>query len=139
MGKITITLNDDNKINELLALIAALPYVDNARFEDIDEKTDSQATNAADHEHSPFYQDPQTQTMDKEIAAFETMKAELIVHYLGRYVAIFQGAVVDCDADKGALLDRIVQSHPHEVVLVRYVRRTPRPPFRLRSPRLNRN
>ncbi len=34
MNKITITLNDANKIDELLNLVAALPYVESARFEE---------------------------------------------------------------------------------------------------------
>lgn len=141
MGKITITLNDDNKINELLELIARLPYVENARF-DADERSSGQSvvetSRATDRERSPFARDPRTKLMDKEIAAFEAMQVALLAQYLGQYVAIFQGKVVDHDADKASLLDRLAQSYPQEVVLVRHVRRTPRPPFRLRSPRLNR-
>lgn len=146
MSQITITLKDDDKIDELLALIATLPYVENARFHAVDETTNgafgqavAEANNAADDERSPFYLDPQTQIMDKEIAVFEAMQTVLLDQYLGQYVAIFHGKVVDHDADKVMLLDRLAQSHPYDVVLVRHVRRTPRPPFRLRSPRLNRN
>lgn len=89
--------------------------------------------------HSPFYRDLQTLVMDREIAAFETMKAVLLANYLGEYVAIFQSAVIDHDADKARLLSRLGQTHPNEVVLVRQVRREPRPPFRLRSPRPHKN
>lgn len=59
--------------------------------------------------------------MDQAIAAFETMKAGLSAHHLGEYVAIFQGAVVDHDTNKAALLSRLAQTHADEVVLVRQV------------------
>ncbi len=76
--------------------------------------------------------------MDREIAAFEAMQAALVANYPEQYVAFFQGAPVDHDANKALLLDRIVQDYPNDVVLIRQVRHTPRPPFRLRSPRLQR-
>ena len=145
MGKLTITLKDDEKLDELLTLVTALPYAENARFEAVyGEKNGihSQAVavaNDVDLAESPFYRDPQTQVMDREIAAFETMKAGLLAHHLGEYVAIFQGTVVDHDVDKALLLSRLGQSYADEVVLVRQVRRDPRPPFRLRSPRLHKN
>ena len=145
MGKLTITLKDDEKLDELLTLVTALHYVEDARFEVVyEEKKDlhSQAmaiANDDDQRQSPFYRDPQTQVMDREIAAFEAMKATLLANHLGEYVAIFQGAVVDHDADKALLLSRLGQTHPDAVVLVRQVRREPRPPFRLRSPRLHKN
>ena len=145
MGKLTITLKDDEKLDELLTLVTALPYVENARFEAVYEEKNgihSQAVavaNDVDPAASPFYRDPQTQVMDREIAAFETMKAGLLANHLGEYVAIFQSAVIDHDADKALLLSRLGQTHPNEVVLVRQVRREPRPPFRLRSPRLHKN
>jgi Family of unknown function (DUF5678) len=73
--------------------------------------------------------------MDQEIAAFEAIKTTLTANYLGQYVAIFQGVVVDHDTDRGLLLERIAQNYPDDVVLIREVRRTPRLPFRLRSSR----
>ena len=143
MGKLTITLKDDEKLDELLTLVTALPYVESARFEAVYEEKNgihSQAVaNDVDPAESPFYRDPQTQVMDREIAAFEAMKAGLLANHLGEYVAIFQSAVIDHDADKALLLSRLGQTHPNEVVLVRQVRREPRPPFRLRSPRPHKN
>ena len=90
-------------------------------------------------DHSPFYHDPRTHLMDREIAAFEAMQTGLVATYPEQYVATFQGALVDHDVDKAQLLARIGQSHPDDVVLIRQVRHTPRPPFRLRSPRLQRS
>ncbi|MEZ4863399.1 MAG: hypothetical protein R3C14_18925 [Caldilineaceae bacterium] len=146
MSEVTITLNDESKLDELLYLLTALPYVESASLGVAGEKatglhgpTGVTADDKVDEELSPFYHDPRTDRLDREIIAFETMKADLLAHYLGEYVAIFQGAVIDHDLDKAALLNRLAQSYPDEVVLVRQVRRTPRPPFRLRSPRLSRN
>ncbi|MEZ4659774.1 MAG: hypothetical protein R2911_19635 [Caldilineaceae bacterium] len=146
MNTITITLNDDDKIDELLALVSALPYVESASCDDPPEAVNgvhdlslTDLDREANRDYSPFYQDPNTQLMDKEIAAFEEMKTELIAKHLGQYVAIHQGKVVDYDSDKALLRARVARVYPQDVVLIRQVRQTPRPPFRLRSPRLNRN
>lgn len=146
MTKITITLNDDKKTDELLKLITALPYVESAHWDVTEEATNGhyeqalrEASFGVDDDESPFYHDPRTHLMDREIAAFEAMPAALVANYPEQYVAIFQGALVDHDADKALLLDRSAQSHPDDVVLIRQVRHTPRPPFRLRSPRLQRS
>lgn len=146
MTKITITLNDDRKSDELLKLITALPYVESAHWDVAEEATNGhyeQASQEAlfgvDDDESPFYHDPQSHLMDREIAAFEAMQTGLVANYPEQYVAIFQGALVDHDVDKARLLHRIDQSHPGDVVLIRQVRHTPRPPFRLRSPRLQRS
>lgn len=143
MTKITITLNDAKKTNELLNLITALPYVESAHFDVVEEVSNGHHEQALqevsfyiDDLESPFYRDPRSDLMDQEIAAFEAMQTVLAANYLGQYVAIFQGTIVDHDADKARLLARITQSHPNEVVLIRQVRHKPRPPFRLRSPRL---
>lgn len=146
MSKITVTLRDEKKRTELLELLTALPYVASAHWDVAEEATNGhyaqalrEASFGGDDEESPFYHDPRTQLMDREIAAFEAMQTALVTTYPEQYVAIFQGAVVDHDADKARLLARIDQSYPDDVVLIRQVHHTPRPPFRLRSPRLQRS
>lgn len=149
MDRMTITLTDHSKREEFLALVTALPYVEAVQLDETDEMTDDavngqqgeiilETNGATDESHSPVYQDPQTQLMDREIAAFDAMKAALLETYADAYVAVCQGRVVDHDMDKALLLERLAQTHPSEVVLVRQVRQDPRPPFRLRSPRLTR-
>ncbi len=38
MSKLTITLKDDEKLDELLTLVTALPYVEDAQFEAVYEE-----------------------------------------------------------------------------------------------------
>lgn len=147
MDRMTITLTDQSKREEFLALVAALPHVEIAQSDETDDETVDDTNgqegqiaietneNVADR-HFPFYQDPQTQLMDREIAAFDAMKSALLETYADAYVVVYQGNVVDHDTDKALLLARLAQTHPSAVALVRQVRREPRPPFRLRSPRL---
>lgn len=74
--------------------------------------------------------------MALETAAYEKMHADLMARYAGEYVAIYQGQLVDHDADELALLKRIDAKYPHEIVLLKQVRPLPEPELRSRSPRL---
>ena len=76
--------------------------------------------------------------MLEEIAAYEAMHAELCQQYLGRYVAIHQGALIDWDPDPIALHKRIRMQFPDKVVLSRKVHQEPERVLHVRSPRLER-
>ncbi len=69
----------------------------------------------------------------------EAMHPELMAHYAGQYVAIYQGQLIDHDQDEIALLSRLDDQYPDEVVLMKKVRPLPEPELRHRSPRLVRN
>lgn len=83
-----------------------------------------------------FYADQARESMEREVAAFEAMHAELWAKYPNLYVALNQGQVIDSDSDEMALLRRLDKKYGDEVVLVRQVLRQPQGELRYRSPRL---
>lgn len=86
----------------------------------------------------PSYWSPPTQAdllMTQEEIAYRLLHAELLVQFEGKFVAIYRGQVIDSDSDQLALVRRVTESHPNQVVLIRQVLRIPEPELRLRSPR----
>jgi glutamyl-tRNA reductase len=73
-----------------------------------------------------------------EAEAFRSMHAELAEKYLGQYVAIQDGKVVDYDEDFQALHRRIRQRFGRQPVLLRLVETQPERVLTFRSPRLER-
>jgi len=84
------------------------------------------------------YIDPQQAVMEYEVNAFEQMHFDLVSRFLGDYVAIYQGQVVDSDSDQLTLIERIDLRYPDQVVLIRQVQQQLPPPLNFRSPRLER-
>ena len=68
-----------------------------------------------------YVRDKQRRKIDKEIAAFETMHVELKRKYLGEWVAIDQGQLVDHDADRVKLYKRVRAQFGRKSVLIRQV------------------
>lgn len=83
-----------------------------------------------------FPADPDRPKMLKERAAYETLHPSLVSDYLGQYVAIFQGQLVDSDQDVIQLNERIRANHPDTVVLITKVEPEPVRTLHFRSPRL---
>ena len=75
------------------------------------------------------------EAMLREVEAFKVMYPRLVEQYLGQYVAIYQGQVVDHDQDPIALLRRVKKQYPNQVVLRRKVEKRPEPVLHFRSPR----
>lgn len=75
------------------------------------------------------------EAMRQEKAAYLAMHPELMAQYAGQYVAIYQGQLIDHDQDETALLHRLDDQYPDEVVLMKKVRPLPEPELRHRSPR----
>lgn len=73
-----------------------------------------------------------------EAEAFRSMHAELAKKYLGQYVAIHNGKVVDHDEDFQSLHSRIRQRFGRQPVLLRRVETEPERVLVFRSPRLER-
>lgn len=73
--------------------------------------------------------------MHAEVAAFRRLHPELLENYPNQYVAMYQGQLVDHDADKLALYRRIEAAYPNDFVLMRPVLEQPEREFYLRSPR----
>jgi len=73
-----------------------------------------------------------------EANAFRKLHPELVKQYLGRYVALHNGDVVDSDKDFQALHQRIRQRFGRQAVLLRQVTPEPDRTLVMRSPRLER-
>lgn len=92
---------------------------------------------AANQDPKPYFSvHPQRHIMLQEQAAFDAMIDQLRANYLGQYVAVHQGQVVDHDADVTALSKRVRVSHSNQVVHIRQVLSHPEPELRWRSVRL---
>lgn len=74
-------------------------------------------------------------SMEQEVAAYESQHGALLTQYPGQYIALYQGKVIDHDPDQLNLLARIDQQYPAISVLIRKVERTLPKPRRVRSPR----
>lgn len=92
-------------------------------------------TDVLAHSFSPFYEDKHQAHMLAEVVAFEEQHQQLVKRYLGEYVALHQGRIVDHDKSQRALLTRIEAQFPDEIVLIRQVQAQLPPPLRIRSPR----
>ena len=79
---------------------------------------------------------PGREQMEKEQAAFRRQHAQLMVDYPGEYVRLYQGRVVDHDVNQLALVMRINEKYPDEVVLIKQVTTEPDRVLHMRSPRL---
>lgn len=64
---------------------------------------------------------PQREQMEREEATFEALQEALRTTYPGQFVALYQGEVLDHDADEVALLQRMRQRLPEASVLIRAV------------------
>ena len=86
-----------------------------------------------------FHISKDSPAMEREVAAYEAMHAQLWEQYANQYVAVHQGSVVDHDNDKVALVMRIRKQYPNQVVLIRQVLSELPKPFIFRSVRVERN
>ena len=69
----------------------------------------------------PLDINPDRPAMDREIAAFEAMHANLWSQYPQQYVALRGGKVIDHDADEVTVVERIDSQYPETIVLIRQV------------------
>lgn len=121
MTKIVVEVHDVEKQEFLLELLSSLSYV---------SILESGASNSAINDHplareeddqSSLYLDPRQPQMEQEVAAFEAQHKALVAPYLGQFVAMYQGKVLDNDQDQGQLIRRVRQAYPNQVILFRKV------------------
>lgn len=74
-----------------------------------------------------------------ETEAFSAQYARLKEAYLGEYVAMHQGEVIDHDPDLRTLHLRVFERLGHTAVLLKQVTEAPERELNFRSPRLERN
>jgi hypothetical protein len=129
MPQIAVKVDDEHKAGLLIELLSAMDFVDDIQVNGFDIHSHVQS----------IYQDPRQPLMENEVAAFEKLHPMLVEHYLGEFVAVHQGQVVDHDNDQIALVDRVESAYPDKVVLIRKVQEQLPPPLVFRSPRLERD
>jgi len=107
-------------------IAAIIPFADYQRF--VEWQRREQATT---------WQEEQERLLQKEIAAFERMKPDLLNTHKGKQVAILNGKVVDSDEDKRALAKRVYAKYGYRTILMTEVRESPRV-YRIDSPEVKR-
>lgn len=131
MKQISVQIEDEQKAALLMELLSALDFVHGIAIEETNEADEENFT-----EDSIFYQDPRQEIMEREVVAFEAQHQALVDKYLGQYVAIHRGQLIDSDPDEARLLERISAKYPDVVVLIRKVHQTLPSPLNFRSPKL---
>jgi hypothetical protein len=74
--------------------------------------------------------------VDREMQAYIALHPQLKKQYLGRYVAIYGGRLVDHDDDYDEIFDRVDMAYPDEFVWLTQVENEPLKTLVFRSPRL---
>lgn len=92
------------------------------QFADITGQSIDEIVNSALNEHLQRLADRQLET---EIKAFERLHAKLKEQYLGQFVAVHLGQVVDTDVDFEALFLRVNNRFGEKTVLIRQVTDSP--------------
>jgi len=92
--------------------------------------------NQAVREHLEQLED---QKLKAEVQAFERMHPQLVKQYLGQFVAVHEGQIVDADVDFEALFLRLEKRLGDVPVLIRPVSVEPAPELRAPGPRLERS
>jgi hypothetical protein len=131
MQQIAIQVKDDQKAAVLVELLHSLDFVSNVEIVEANNANQPTA-----EEGSIFYQHPSRRLMESEAAAFAAMHHELVAQYLGKYIAMYQGQVIDFDDDEKQLVERIAMKYPDAIVLIRQVQTELPPPLVFRSPHL---
>lgn len=126
MTEIAFKIHDERKAGLLLELLSTMDFVVDIQVNDVTTYRPA----------DDLYQDPRQPLMEKEVAAFEKLHATLVRDYLDEYVAIHQGQVINHDIDQLNLVDRIENTCPNKVILIRQVQSKLPPPLIIRSPRL---
>lgn len=83
-----------------------------------------------------FPVDPNRPKMLRERAAYEALHTSLLRDYLGQYVAIYQGQLIDADPDVMVLDERVRNKYPDEVIMITKVEQETQRTIHFRSPRI---
>ena len=88
-------------------------------------------------EEEPIVPIPEDHIMADEAKAWQVLYPMLKEKYLGQYVAIYKGDVVDVAPDALTLHRRIKKNYPDKTVWMSQVEETPFREIHMRSPRIN--
>lgn len=140
VDRLTITLNDETKRDELLDVVASLPYVKTVQIEQaVDDITVELSPKNGDSYKATLAanrQAPTVDPLDQEVVLFEEQHEQLAQQFLGQYIAMVQGRVIAHDANLDTLINNVHKTHPDTPVLFRLVQETLPPILHFRSPRL---
>lgn len=120
--------------NNINVIDMIVDYLERSLFT-ADHKNKAQSTKSI---HQQTLKDASVQrprNIDREKNAYKKMHPTLLKKYEGEYVAIYEQKLVDHDADKLALYQRIDKKYPDQFVLMRPVEKNPEREIYFRSTR----
>lgn len=79
---------------------------------------------------------PRQEALCREMDYFAKIHSSLVSRYLGQYVAILDGQIVDADPDRVCIWRRVEAQYSDRPVFITRVRSEPLPPLRFVSTRL---
>jgi hypothetical protein len=100
------------------------------------ETSGATAEELAEQAVRQFLRDETGRALLQESAAFQAMHSDLLLKYAGAYVAVYNGQVIDHDADQLALVLRIEDQYRDAPVLIKQVTPDLNETYHVRSPRL---
>lgn len=86
-----------------------------------------------------FLLDEKRESIRQETAVFRAMHSQLLEKYVGQFVAIFQGKLIDYDTDQLVLYRRVSQKYGNNPILIKKVTASPDEVYTSRSPRIIHN
>ncbi len=104
----------------------------------IAEREDKKIDELVNEALSRYLWEAKERKIDHEMEAYRAMHAELKQRFLGEYVAIHDGELVDHDADRRALSRRVRQKYGGAAVLITPVEEKSEREFLMLSPRFER-
>lgn len=84
----------------------------------------------------PFPVNAARSAMKRNTDAYHEMHGDLVRDYLGQYIALLDGELIDADSDPVALLSRVRKRYPGQVVMRQKVERLPDQVIHIRHPSL---
>jgi hypothetical protein len=105
------------------------------QLKEIADKRGTSAEELAEQAIRQFLRNETQRMIQRESKAFRAMHAELLAKYPRQYVAVYQGQVVDHDADQLALFLRVDEQYPQAPLLIKQVLSNPEEVYTFLSPR----
>lgn len=108
------------------------------RIENFAEWKNQQAAEFAEDALLDYLDKLESDILQREETAFQSMFSQLLLKYEGQYVAIHQGEVIDSDTELMKLHNRVYLKIPELPVLFKKVTTQPEREIVIRSPRVER-
>jgi len=109
-----------------------------AELTPIAEQEDKEVSELVNEALRRYLWEAKERKIDQEMEAYRAMHAELKRRFLGEYVAIHNGKLIDHDADRRALSRRVRRKYGNVAVLITPVEDEPEREFLMLSPRFER-